>query len=222
VGRVKKESKMNENIYTITIIVLTIVYATYKFIKNKRRKNLYEAKDEGIEETTRAIEEFKQRKLKEQFQVIKERSDILFIEFLDIFCEKMGVSHESVKAKLFNDCILSYIREKTDELMKNVVYINNIANRDNGNWIHYKEKKLGYIFTTIADYVNQIWREDVLGIKHEESISKCREDMYHVYLQHTGNMLEEIRNISITYKKEIDRYKKILEDIKLGKGKVKK
>ena len=208
---------MYDKIYSITLVVLTIIYAIFQFVRRK----LYRAKEQGIEETTRAIEEFKQKKIKEQFQVVKERSDMLFIEFLEIFCTKMGVSQEGKEAKIYNDCVLNYIRKETDEIMKRVIYVDNIATKEGANWINYKEKKLEYIFSTIANNVNQIWNEDLIGYKRQEIVSKCRDEMHSVYINAAGNIFEEIRGISITYKKEIDRYKKLLEDIKYGKGKKK-
>jgi hypothetical protein len=207
-----------EIVKNIIILILSIISGSIPIVtiilKKYRR-----AKFDGIEKLSKAIESLKHEKIYEQKRAVRERSDILFGKYLDIFCKNIPVSSESKEAIYYKSIILDSVRCETDKIMNDVIYINNIAGREGRAWNDYKNAKFEFILTAIIRHITMIYRDDVIGIPHDEAIAKCRDDIVKTYMKHINPMFEEIKNISLEYNEKIKEQERVLASLKNGKKK---
>jgi hypothetical protein len=207
---------MIEQLDTIVILILSVLYVWTRLLIHKKNKIV---KEDGIEKISRDIERLEYEKVNEQKRIVRERSDILYTEFLTVFCKNMDVTTLSKEAAYYKALILDQVRKETDSMMNVVVYINNIAGREGTQWTNYKKEKFDYILATIIQYISQIYRKDLIGFEYDHVIQKCRADIIRVYMSHIDPMFEEIKTISVEYKKKIKEQERILAMLKNGKPK---
>lgn len=192
------------------IVGIFWIFKYFRSIKNKRLRY------DQIEQFGGEIVRLEHEKKEEQWKITKERGDILYSEFLNIFCDKMKVTEDSKEAGAYDALILNNIRRQTDFIMEEAIDRNNMANRLGDNWTKYKKRKFDYILSKIIQYIKTIWREDIIGFKHEVVTEKCRDNMVKVYNEHIHPMFNEIKDISIKYEEKIKIHKEILKDLKNG------
>jgi hypothetical protein len=205
---------MKEIIKNITYIVsgtIGLVFLILMYIKKLKDKRI---KYDGIERLSSEMERLKHEKRSEQIKAVKERSNILFSKFLEIFCNGMNVNEDSKEAGAYDALILNNIRIKTDDMMIEVIDINNITSREGDDWEKYKEVKFKYILTEIIKYIKLIWREDIIGFQHDIVVEKCRDEIVKVYYMHIQGMFNEIKTIGIVYKDKIKKHKILLNEMK--------
>ena len=205
---------MKEIVKNATYIIsgaIALIIFIISYIKNLKDKRMKYA---GIEKLSIEIERLKHEKKSEQIKIVKERSNILFSKFLEIFCQKMNVNEDSKEAGSYDALILNNIRIKTDEMMTEVIDINNITTREGDDWENYKKVKFEFILTEIIKYIKLIWREDIIGFEHDIVVNNCREEIVKVYYQHIQGMFNEIKKIGINYEEKIKNYRKLLNDMK--------
>lgn len=205
-----------EWIKIVGIIIAGVIFGIiwvlryFKSVKNKRLR--YDQVEQFGGEIVRLAHE----KKAEQWKITKERGDILFSEFLKIFCVKMEISEDSKEAGAYDALVLNNIRRQTDIIMEEAIDRNNMANRLGDNWTRYKKRKFDYILSKIIQFIKTIWREDIIGFQHEIVVGKCRNKMIEIYMDHIHPMFDEIKEISIKYEDKIKIHKEILEDLKNG------
>lgn len=203
-----------KNVILITTITMTTIYSIIRFFSYKKKRLI---KFEAIERISIEIERLRHEKRFEQLKIVSERSDILFSEFLKVFCKNMGVIEDSKEAYSYESFILHNVRKRTDKLMEEVIDRNNLANREGLAWENYKKSKFEYILTLMIRYIKEIWRENLIGYPHEKVVEKCRKDIIEVYMHHINGMFEEIRTICRIYElSKIKNQKKILNALKNG------
>lgn len=208
---------MIEKINTIVILALSIIYAVLYLLGKRNRQS----KIDGIEKLSKDIERLSNEKIVEQKRSVKERSDIMFAEFQKMFCETFQLLPDSKKAVYFQNIILNSVRQETDKMMNEVIYINNIAGREGRVWIEYKKQKANFILIKVIEHIDHIYRDDIIGISHAESMTKCRPKIIDLYFPQIEAMFEDVKNISIEYHCKIQEQERVLKSLKNGNNKKK-
>ena len=207
---------MIEIIKNIIILILSIISGSIPIVtfvvKRYRRTKL-----DGVEKLAKKIESNEYEKIIEQRRVIKESCDILFCEFLDVFCNNLNLPSDSKEAKYYKALILDSVRRVTDVLMEEVLEANKIAQREDDNWTIYKKSKFNLILKKVIEHIDEIYRDDLIGISHQDAIIKCREDIVNTYCKNIEPMFESIRTIAIVFSKKTEDLERVLYDLKNGK-----
>jgi hypothetical protein len=210
---------MIEIIKNIIILILSIISGSIPIV-TVVVKRYRQAKLDGVEKLAKKIESNEYDKVIEQRRIIKENSDILFCEFLDVFCDKLKLSMDSKEAKYYKALILDSVRRVTDLLMEEVIKSNKIAQREGDDWVSYKKSKFNLILKKVIEHISQIYRDDLIGIAHQEVIEKCRAESINTYMNNIEPMFESIREIAIFFFKKTEDLERVLNDLKNGKKKV--
>lgn len=200
-----------KNVIILITLLLSTVYSIFKFLSNRRQKGV---RFDGIEKVSKEIIRLNYEKIEEQLKIIKERCNILYSEFVDVFCKNMNVSTDSKQARGYDAFILHELRKMTDQIMDDVVHRNNLANRYEKNWEEYKKGKLEYILTEVLKFIPKIWNDELIFFSYEETVEKCRKDNVSLYSKHVNEMFEEIRDIAINYRKLVVEQQSILNRLK--------
>lgn len=202
----------------ISIIIAGVFLGLLWVVKYFKDIKKNKTTSEQIEQLGGEVIRLKFEKKTEQWKITKERGDILYSEFLKVFCDEMNVNEDSRQAGAYDALILNNVRKQTDKLMHEAIDRNNMAERNGDEWIDYKNRKFKFILSQIIQYIKTIWRDDIIGFKHEEVVNKCREEIVKIYFDHINAMFEEIKKISLKYEEKINIHKKILEELKNNKG----
>ena len=204
-----------KNTALLSTMLITIIYAVYRYLRGRKNKKI---KYDAVEKLSKEIQRLKYEKKMEQMKITKERSDILYSEFLKAFCKGMEISEDCLSAQMYESYILNHVRKRTDEIMEDAIDRNNMASRLGDEWTEYKTRKFNYILTLIIRYIKEIWKDEIIGYPHDEVVEKCREKIVEVYSPHINSVFDEIKQICMKYENEIKIQNKLLNEIKDDKG----
>lgn len=199
-----------KEINTIIVLFLSIIYTISLFIIKKNRQS----KIDGVEKLSKDIQKLHEEKISEQKRDVREKSDILFAGFHKIFCDEFQLQPDAKEAIYFKNLILNAVRQRTDAMMNEVIYINNIAKREGRNWTDYKKLKATVILENIIEFIDLIYKDSLIGIPHKESMTRCRPKIIDFYFSQIDAMLEDIKNISIEYEEKIKEQERVLTGLK--------
>lgn len=205
-----------KNLLIVAGLIFSLVIVIVKFIN----KNIKKAKLDGIEKLAMEItRQEKEEKPKEQRRIAKERSDTLFMNFLDIFCKNLNLDMDSKEAKYYQALILDKVRVLTDNKLDEVIETNKIAVRVGQKWIDYRKMKREAILNEVIKYISLIYRDDLIGVPHSVAIIKCRDEIVKAYDSCIIPLLDEIKEVADVYACKIAELERVLHSLKNGKKK---
>ena len=208
--------KLSPVIVAITVMILSVITGFIKFFTSKKKRALLE----GIKKLASQIDNLKNEKVKKQLQIIKERSDIIYSQFILAYTDSMGIAGSSIKAKLYDHVILRPTREMTDRELKSACHVNNFERKDDRlvldcgltQWGKYKRDKQDFVLQSAISTTTEHWNNELIGFTHEEVIDKCRGKIKSIYANNIELLFDDIRCCAIEYNSEIRTTKTLLQE----------
>lgn len=184
-------------------LLIKIVYDYYqKNIKEKKIKKSNKNKYIEIEKITQQIVNLEYKIIKDQLRIVTEISDLMYSSFLEIYNKKLDIEKNEI-IKLGIKLKLNEFRKKTDEIMKQVVYHNGIAEKNEDDWNEYKKRKQKWIFQEIKLYAEQIHKKEIFQMNYYDFAQKIINDIESTYYTYVNIMFQDIRSIAKKINKEI-------------------